>query len=97
MTLSRDEQDAKDEMDYREEVQREIDDEADAKRAASGFSPEQLKILDAANDGRKAGLWGYGASLNPHQPGTPEHEAWDKARMQTLSRRLNGPALRRLP
>ena len=98
--LSRDEQDMKDEIAYRESVQEELDAEQvrEAQRAASGFSPEQLSIMDAANDGRMAGVWGRQSSLNPYQAGSPEHDAWEKARMQTLSMRLRGgPALRRLP
>ena len=82
---------------YDEARQREVDDAAEAKRAASGFSPEQVKIVDAANDGRRAGAWGFSPSLNPFPTTDPRHDAWEKARMQAASLRANGNALRRLP
>lgn len=95
--LTQDERDDLDERQYREAEQEKIDDADEAKREASGFSPEQIAIMDAANEGRKAGAWGFGASLNPHQPSTPEYEAWEKARTHTIGMRLNGRALRRMP
>ena len=59
--------------------------------------PEVLSLMDAANAGKKAGLWGFGASLNPYQHDTDEHRAWENARMHALGMRLNGRALRRMP
>ena len=97
MRLSRDEQDEKDEMDYREDVQRQVDDMAEAKRAASGFSPEQVAIMDAANDGRRAGAYGFSPSVNPYPSNDPRHDAWERARMHAASVRANGNALRRMP
>ena len=97
--LSRDEQDMKDEIAYRESVQEELDAEQvrEAQRAASGFSPEQVAIMDAANDGRRAGAYGFSPSLN-HYPSTdPRHSAWERARMQAAAIRANGNAMRRMP
>lgn len=88
MRLSRDEQDEKDEMDYRDDVQRDLDD-AEAKRAAAGISPEILSLMDAAAAGRKAGMYGHGASLNPYDHATPEHAEWNKQRLAVIAFRLN--------
>lgn len=80
-----------------DETQREVDDKAEAQRAASGFSPEQYVLLEAANLGKKAGLWGCGPHSNPYPEGTPEHGAWEKARSLAIGARLNGTSMRRLP
>lgn len=55
-----------------------------AKRAA------ELSLIDAGNDGRKAGMLGLGASMNPFDHGTPEHAEWDKHRLATIGARLAG-------
>ena len=96
-SLTADERDELDEREYREAVQREVDDAAEAKRAASGFSPEQVAIMDAANDGRRAGAYGFSPSLNPYPENDPRHSAWERARMQAASIRANGNAMRRMP
>lgn len=95
--LSQHEREQADEVTYREDVQQDVDNAAESRRAASGFSPEQVKIVDAANDGRRAGAWGFSPSLNPFPTTDPRHDAWEKARMQAASLRANGNALRRLP
>lgn len=76
MRLSADERDELAERDYREEVQREVDDAAD-KRAASGMSPEQLSIQDAYAEGSRAGAQGVAAGSNPWaDPHCEQYKAW---------------------
>jgi hypothetical protein len=67
-----------------ESVQREIDDGAEAKRAASGMSPEQLSMQDAFIEGARAGRMGFGASLNPYQDSAPEHNEWNRGRLSAI-------------
>ena len=88
MNLTRDEQDTKDEMDFRDAAQRELDD-AVAKRAASGLSPEQLSLMDAGAEGQKAGFMGYGPEMNPYDPSTPERAIWEQRRHAAIGYRLN--------
>lgn len=95
--LTQDERDDLDERQYREAEQEEIDDADEAKRAASGFSPEQVAIMDTANDGRRAGAYGFSPLLNPYPSTDPRHSAWERARMQAASIRANGNAMRRMP
>lgn len=89
MRLTRDEQDMKDERDYREDVQRQVDDAAEAKRAAYGMSPEQLALMDTYAEGARAGTSGAAAGANPwRDPGSPEYQAWFRGwRAGTLNRR----------
>ena len=63
---------------YERTLQRKLDDEAEAKRRASGVSIEQLALVDAHCEGARVGAQGLSHSLNPFQSGTPEHEAWDR-------------------
>lgn len=77
-----------------EGVQRALDDEMEAKRAASGYSPEQLSLQDAFIAGQQAGLRGNGANLNPYDHGTPEHAEWERARSGAQGAMLNGPISR---
>ena len=94
MKLSQDEKDLMDERDYRESVQEEIE----AKRNASGISPEILSLMDAAAEGKKAGMWGHGPEMNPYSDNhCPEFKAWENARLHAVAIRLNGNALRRMP
>lgn len=74
-----------------EHVQDVIDDEAElreAKRRAAGTSPEELSLQDARIAGAEAGMRGTAASLNPYQDYTPEHDEWERARLQALSQSL---------
>lgn len=66
--------------------QEKLDDEqeAAAKRAASGISPEVLSLQDAFLAGQKSGHLGHGASMNPYQHGVPEHAEWERGRMGAL-------------
>ena len=63
---------------FEREVQRKLDDEAEAKRRASGFSPEQMSLDDAFLKGQRAGSQQLSPSLNPFQDGTPEHTEWER-------------------
>lgn len=63
-----------------ERVQRQLDDEAEAKRAASGMSSELLRLSTAAWLGSQAGANGVAAGCNEYDIGTPEAEAWERAR-----------------
>ena len=58
---------------------------------------DTLSLMDAALEGKKAGMWGFGAAMNPYQDDTDEHKAWEHARMYALSLRLSGHVLRRMP
>ena len=62
---------------YREDVQRRLDDEVEAAALADAFS-----------EGARAGLMGFGASLNPWQSNTREHAEWERGRMSTLAQFL---------
>lgn len=60
-----------------------------ARRAASGISAEVLSLIDAGNAGRKAGMLGHGASMNPYSdPLSPEFQEWERQRMATIGARL---------
>ena len=85
MRLTRDEKDQLAERKYREAEQEQID------------APTVEERFVAANQGRMAGVWGHGAALNPYAANDPLHDIWEKQRMFTLSVRMNGPALRRMP
>lgn len=61
-------------------------------RTASGMSPEELSLIDAGNEGRKAGMLGTAAALNPFDHGTPEHQEWERQRMAAIAARLGGQA-----
>lgn len=61
-------------------VQAAVDDEAAALRAASGWSPELLRIQEAHRKGRAAGVYGVRAGANEYPIGTPEAEAWERGR-----------------
>lgn len=89
MNLTADERDMKDEMDYRDDVQRDMDDAADL-RAASGMSPELMSLMDAGNEGQKAGFLTMSPSLNPYQSETPEHSEWERRRDAAVRAKLNG-------
>lgn len=90
MKLSREEQDLKDERDYREAEQEQIDNLAEAKRAASGFSPEQLAIQDAYHEGCRAGNQGVQAGCNPFaDPLSEEFRAWERGRSAAEAQRLS--------
>lgn len=96
--LTADERDELDEREFREAEQAKLDDLAEAKRAASGISPESLSLMDAAAEGKKAGMWGHGPEMNPYRDEKlPEFKAWENARLFAIAYRLNGPALRRMP
>lgn len=73
---------------YDDWLQRQLDDEMEAKRRASGNSPEQLAIQDAFNEGQRAGAKGNASGLNPFQDGTPEHDAWERGRSGAERMRL---------
>lgn len=64
---------------------------AEAKRAASGMSPEQLSLQDAFLEGTRAAGFSHGAAMNPFQDGTPEHGEWERGRQSTLGMALNKP------
>lgn len=69
--------------------QREIDDEADKRRAA-GFSPEQLSIQDAYMEGQRAGSLQTAAGLNPFSdPASPHYQAWERGRSAAEGYRRN--------
>lgn len=82
------------------DVQRKLDDETAAaliaKRNASGISLDELSLQDAAIAGRKAGMLGHGAAMNPYQPGVAEYDEWEKFRSTTIGARLNGPIVARI-
>lgn len=62
----------------------------EAKRSASGNSPEQLSIQDAYIEGQRAGANGLAAGLNPYQhPGLPEWQAWERGRNAAEAYRTN--------
>ena len=58
---------------------------------ASGLSPEELSLQDAAIEGRKAGALGNGASMNPYQAGIAEHAEWERHRVLGLGALLAYP------
>ncbi len=89
MRLTQDERDELDERAYREGVQQDVDDTAEAKRAASGLSPEQLALMDTYAEGARAGTRGAAAGINPWaDPHSPEYQAWFRGwRAGTLNRR----------
>lgn len=69
--------------------QRQVDEEAD-KRRASGFSPEELSIQDAYAEGQRAGSLGTAAGLNPfNDPGCPQYRAWERGRNAAEGYRRN--------
>lgn len=69
--------------------QREIDDEAD-KRRASGCSPEELSLQDAFMEGQRAGSLGTASALNPFSdPDSPHHQAWERGRNAAEGYRRN--------
>lgn len=68
---------------------RDIDDAYEA-REQERLDAATLSLIDAGNAGRKAGMFGHGASLNPYDHGTPEHAEWDKHRLATIGARLAG-------
>jgi hypothetical protein len=80
---------------YERDRQRKLDDELEAKRGASGLSPEQLSLQDAFSEGQRAGGFGHGASMNPYQDGCPEHREWERARMAVIGAALNKAFIRR--
>lgn len=53
------------------------------------MTPEELSIIQATTEGREAGNFGHGASMNRYQDGTPEHAAWENARTGVIGFRLN--------
>lgn len=78
-----------DEDAYELDRQREIDDEAD-KRRASGYSPEQLSIQDAYMEGQRAGSLGTASSLNPYtDENSPHYQAWERGRSAAEGYRRN--------
>lgn len=75
--------------------QREVDDEAEAreieaKRNASGSSPEILSLQDAYLEGQRLGMAGFGPEMNTYAPGTPEWHECDRGRRNALGFRLGG-------
>lgn len=69
--------------------QRELDDEAD-KRRASGCSPEELAIQDAYMEGQRAGSLQTAAGLNPYtDPASPHYQAWERGRSAAEGYRRN--------
>lgn len=69
--------------------QREVDEEAD-KRRASGYSPEQLSIQDAYMEGQRAGSIGTSAGLNPYcDPSSTHYQAWERGRSAAEGYRRN--------
>lgn len=69
--------------------QRDIDDEAD-KRRASGYSPEELSIQDAYMEGQRAGSLQTAAGLNPFSdPASPHYQAWERGRSAAEGYRRN--------
>ncbi len=85
MNLTQDEREEMDERDYRESVQEEIED----KKHASGISIDELSLMDARADGRRAGHLGLSAGLNPYDPSFPEHQAWEEGRTCVIGMWLN--------
>lgn len=69
--------------------------EAEAKRAASGMSPEQLSLQDAFMEGQRAGQLGLSSALNPWQHGSAQHAQWERARMGVIGAALNKAFIRR--
>lgn len=56
-------------------------DDIEAKRNASGMSPEELAIRDAYAEGARVGSRGGAAGLNPHTDiSSPEAKAWERGR-----------------
>lgn len=53
------------------------------------MTPEELSIIQATAEGRTAGEYGHGASMNPYQEGSPEFSSWENARTATIGYRLN--------
>lgn len=53
------------------------------------LTAEELSVMDAAEQGQKAGERGNGASQNPYQDGTPEHLVWENNRSTVIAYRLN--------
>lgn len=69
--------------------QREVDEEAD-KRRASGFSPEELSLQDAYMEGQRAGSLQTAAGLNPFSdPASPHYQAWERGRSAAEGYRRN--------
>lgn len=48
-----------------------------------------LSVQQAREEGNRAGELGHGASMNPNQSGTIEHEVWENARAYNIGYRLN--------
>jgi hypothetical protein len=68
--------------------QAEVDAEAEAKRAASGISPEQLSLQDALMNGQRAGLMCHGESMNPYPHGSEEAREWTRGRLAAIGASL---------
>lgn len=69
--------------------QRQVDEEADKRRAA-GFSPEELALQDAHAEGQRAGALGTAAGLNPYSdPISPHYQAWERGRSAAEGYRRN--------
>lgn len=64
---------------------------AEARRAASGFSPEQWSLQDAFQEGQRAAGFGHGSSMNRFQDGTPEYAEWERGRLSALGMAVNRP------
>lgn len=62
----------------------------EARRAASGSSPEQLSLQDAYIEGSRAGGLGLSPSLNPFQDSVAEHGEWERGRRNALAQRMAG-------
>lgn len=49
-------------------------------RTAAGISKEELSLMDAFQEGARAGNLCLSPSLNPYQDNTPEHAEWERGR-----------------
>lgn len=49
----------------------------------------ELSVMDAAEQGQKAGEYGHGAGMNPFDAGSPEHLVWENNRATVIAYRLN--------
>jgi hypothetical protein len=48
---------------------------------------EAAEVLEAFIEGRQAGVLQLGAGLNKYEPGTPQHDAWERGRSSVEGQR----------
>jgi len=77
---------------YDAAVVRYLDDEIEARAEDAERTRDEMSLIDAGNEGRKAGMMGHGASMNPYtDPNSPEFQEWDRQRLATIGARLSQP------